>query len=193
MAAPQTKLWTARENHHGKAGLCLIVGGQVEVGYHEAPVLQETKGDGRTLALDLTLQKQEAPPVTTADGKVLKMPPVWKAAAYHRDVDADQFKAVAIRWDNATVQTVPVIDDREHHALMTKQSKAQNLVHGARPKAAAAAKKAVKKAAKKAVKKASKPKPKPKPKKAAKKSTLKKLVRTFVRTLKSRKKKKGKR
>jgi hypothetical protein len=193
MAAPQTKLWTARENHHKTSGLYLIVGGQVEAGYHEAPLLREAKGDGSTLALDLTLERHEAPPVTNADGKALKMPPVWKAAAYHREVDADQFKAVAIRWENKTIHTVPVIDDREHHALMTKQTKAQNVVHGGKPKAAAA--KAAKKAAKKPTKKAVKKTAKKKTKKVAKKSTLKTLVRKFVRKLtpKSRKKKKGKR
>ncbi len=214
MAAPNTKLWTARENDHDEAGgWHLLVGGQVECGYHEAPVLTETKGDGSTLALDLTLEAQKAAPVTDADGKPLKMPPVWKAASYHRQVDANQFKAVAIRWDNEMFKTVPVVDDKEHHAAMTKQTKAQNLVHGAKNmmkaagKAAAAAKKGAKKSAKKAVKKATKKvaktkaKAKSSAKKVAKKSTRKGLVkklvskvRTFVsKKSPARKKKTGKR
>jgi hypothetical protein len=219
MAAPNTKLWTARENDHDEAGgWHLLVGGQVECGYHEAPVLTETKGDGSTLALDLTLEAQEAKPVTNADGKPLKMPPVWKAASYHRQVDANQFKAVAIRWKNEMFETVPVIDDKENHAAMTKQTKAQNLVHGTKSvlkaagKVAAAAKTGVqkavkktarvnKKAAKKTVKKAAKKTAEKAAKKAAKTSTLKGLVKKLTRKVKSlarkkaapKKKKKGKR
>lgn len=211
MAAPNTKLWTARENDHEDAGgWHLLVGGQVECGYHEAPVLRETKGDGSTLALDLTLEAQPAEPVTNADGKALKMPPVWKAASYRRQVDANQFKAVAIRWENDAFATVPVIDDREHQALMTKQTKAQNLLHGGKSvtaaagKVAAAAKKGakttVKKAAKKVAKKVAKKKAKA-AKTAAKKSTLKGLVKKLARKLtpkkrpktQPKKKKKGRR
>jgi hypothetical protein len=208
MAAPNTKLWTARENDHDEAGgWHLLVGGQVECGYHEAPVLTETKGDGSTLALDLTLEAQQAEPVTNADGKALKMPPVWKAAKYHRQVDANQFKAVAIRWKNDVFETVPVVDDKEHHAAMAKQTNAQNLKHGARRavKAAgkAAAKKGVKKAAKKTAKKATKKASKKVKKASAKKSTLKGLVKKLVKKLTPKKggakrsapkkKKKGKR
>jgi hypothetical protein len=202
MAAPNTKLWTARENDHDEAGgWHLLVGGQVECGYHEAPVLTETKGDGSTLALDLTLEAQQAEPVTNADGKALKMPSVWKAARYHRQVDANQFKAVAIRWKNEMFETVPVVDDKEHHAAMTKQTNAQNLKHGARRVVKAAGKAAAKTGAKKAAKKTAKKAAKKTVKKTAKTSTLKGLVKKLTRKVRSlapkkaapKKKKKGKR
>jgi hypothetical protein len=201
--APKSRLWTARENTHKPTGLHLIVGGQVEVNYHVAPVLTETKGGGRTLALDLTLEEQKAEPVTDEAGNVLRMPPVWKAVSFHRLVDADQFRAVAIRWDSATMATTPVIDDRERAALMAKQTKAQNVAAGAKQVAATAKKvasgatKKVRKAAKKAAAKTPAKKTKKKARKASTKAPGKilKMIRKAVKRLrpKAGRKKKGRR
>lgn len=215
--APKTKLWTAHENAHKPSGLHLLVAGQVEVSdANKTPVLTETKGDGSTLALDLTIEACSDPAI-----QVL----VWKAASFHRVVDSNQFSAVAIRWDNKTIATIPVIDDRERAALLDKQTKAQNATVG-KPKAQKAAgaaktrissgkasaktvakkvaKKAAKKAARKAVKKAPKAvggwakKAKKKAakkasRKAAKKSAVKKFMKKIVKALTPARKKKKKR
>ena len=197
--APNTKLWTARENAHKPSGLHLLVDGQVEVSdANKTPVLTETKGDGTVLALDLTITECTDPAIQV---------PVWKAASFHKVVDANQFASVAIRWAGKTIATTPVIDDKERAALMDKQAKAQNAVapkpkvslkktapKTTAPKKAAkpAAKKAVKKAAKKVAKKVVKKVAKKTGKKAAKKSGLKKLVSKLVKKLTPAKKKKGK-
>src|SRR5947207_3256561 len=179
--APKTQLWTARENEHKPSGLHILVSGQVEVDYDKAPMLTETKGDGTVLALDLTIEQQASTePVKDTDGKVLTMPPVWKAASFHKVVDAVQFARVAIRWNNQPIETTPVIDDRECAAMMAKQTKAQNRVVPKVEKVAArkpaagkpAAKEAVKTAAKKVVKAAKTPKKKV-AKKVAKKAAKK--------------------
>jgi len=212
--APNTKLWTARENAHKPSGLHLLVDGQVEVSdANKTPVLTETKGDGTVLALDLTITECTDPAIQV---------PVWKAASFHKVVDANQFASVAIRWAGKTIATTPVIDDKERAALMDKQAKAQNAIapkpkispkktspeKKTAPKKAAAtksaakqpvvakpgAKKAAKKVTKKATKKAAKKVAKKTVKKVAKKSTLKKLVRKLVKKLTPKKKdRKGKR
>jgi len=211
--APNTKLWTARENAHKPSGLHLLVDGQVEVSdANKTPVLTETKGDGTVLALDLTITECTDPAIQV---------PVWKAASFHKVVDANQFASVAIRWAGKTIATTPVIDDKERAALMDKQAKAQNAIapkpkispkktspEKTAPKKAAAtksaakqpvvakpgAKKAAKKVTKKATKKAAKKVAKKTVKKVAKKSALKKLVRKLVKKLTPKKKdRKGKR
>src|SRR4051794_15750848 len=99
--APKTQDWTARENEHKPSGLHLLVSGRIMVDFDKIPLLTEAKGDGKSLALDLTIENQEAmEPVKDADGNVLTVPPVWKAASFHKVVDADQFDHVAICWEN---------------------------------------------------------------------------------------------
>jgi hypothetical protein len=209
--APKTEKWTARENLHKPEGLHVIVSGNVLVAdADKAPVL--TKGQARDphlLALELTI-------VTCSDPSIAVE--VWKAAQHHEVVKADQYNKVQVRWDGTPIADFPVINDREHAALMDKQTAVQNRAVGAVKKARTAVespsttkekikkvvkkvsgKKAAKKAAKKAPKKAAKkaaPKKaaaKKSAKKAAKKtSPLKKLVKKLVKKLTPAKKTKSK-
>ena len=211
--APKTKDWSARENKHKPKGLHVIVSGLVEVSSTgKQAVLKEALRVGKVLPLDLTIK----------DGKVKDPKPitVWTEAYYHKEVSANEFDRVDIRWDGKTIATVPVIDDTERHAQLQKQMAASNTkseglepptptdrvvemraaAKAAAKKAAAAAKKApAKKVAKKAAakkkaapKKAKKKAAKKAAKKTARKSTLKKLVRKLVKKLTPAKKKKRK-
>lgn len=204
--APKTEKWTARENAHKPAGVHVIVSGNVQVAdADKAPVL--TKGqskDPNLLPLELTI-------VTCSDPSIAVE--VWKEAQYHEVVKPDQYNRVQVRWDGTPIADFPVINDREHQALMDKQTKVQNRVVGTVKKVREAAaspsttrekikkivkkvsgKKAAKKASKKTAKAPKKAAPKkaaPKkaaPKKAAKKSAkkvspLKKLVKKLVKKL----------
>jgi hypothetical protein len=185
--APKTKNWTARENEHEPSGLHIIVTGEVEVSATNMhPQLAEAPHVGKVLPLDLTISESGA-------GAPLV---VWMAARFHKEVSADEFDHVEIRWDGKVIATAPVIDDSEHHALAKAQTAAKAKTAKAKtakakkaaPKKAAAkkaapakaakkvAKKATKKVAKKAAKKASK-------KKAAPKSAFKKFVKRMVKKL----------
>jgi hypothetical protein len=180
-AAPKTEKWTARENLHKPEGLHLIVSGNVLVADADRePVL--TKGqalDPKLLPLELTI-------VTCGDPSIAVE--VWKGAKYHEVVTADQYNRVQVSWDGQAFADFPVLNDREHATLMTKQAKVQNSAVAAVSKAKTAKdspsttkekiKKVVKKvsgekAAKKAAKKAAPKKSAKKaaPKKAAKKTT----------------------
>jgi len=181
--APKTRDWSARENKHKPKGLHIIVNGLVQVSdANKTPVLKETKGDGSTLALDLTVEGCSDPAIKV---------PVWKAASYHRVVDANQFGAVMVRWATKTIATFPVTDDREYGQHLAALMASVNAKYGKMPKKAAAKK--AKPAAKKVVKKAKKAKKAAKKaKKSAKKSALKKLVRRIVKKLSPAKKSKKK-
>jgi hypothetical protein len=189
--APKTKNWSARENAHEPSGLHVIVTGEVEVSATNVhPQLTEGPHAGNALPLDLTIAERGmgAPAV------------VWMAANFQRQVSANEFDRVEIRWDGKVIATVPVIDDTEHDALVSKQAQAQNTVvkvktvkaKKAAPKKAvakkAAAAKVAKTVAKKAAKKPSKKPPKKATKKAAKKkpapkSAFKKFVKKMVKKL----------
>ena len=202
--APKTKDWSARENKHKPKGLHLIFSGLVEVSTTgKQAVLKEAGPVGKVLPLDLAIK----------DGEVKDPKPimVWTEAYYHKEVSANAFDRVDIRWDGQTIATVPVIDDTEHARHLQKQMAASNTkcegmeppkptdrVVKMRAAAKAAAKKApAKKAAKKAVakkkaapKKAKKKAAKKAAKKTAKKSTLSKMFRRVVKKLSPSKKKK---
>lgn len=190
-SAPKTKEWIARENKHKPKGLHVIVGGVVQVSdADKAPVLTERTGRPKVLELELTITACKDPAIQV---------PVWKQASFHKEVKANQFERVQVMWGDFVVAAFPVIDDREHSALMDKQSQAQNAVaakaKSAKPKKPAAKQAAAKKKAPKAVggsaKKARKTKTAKKPaKKTAGKSGLKKLVRKLVKKLTPAKKKK---
>jgi hypothetical protein len=189
--APKTKNWSARENAHEPSGLHVIVTGEVEVSATNVHTqLTEGPPAGNVLPLDLTITESGmgAPAV------------VWMAANFQRQVSANEFDRVEIRWDGKVIATVPVIDDTEHDALVSKQAQAQNTVvkvktvkaKKAAPKKAvakkAAAAKVAKTVAKKAAKKPSKKPPKKATKKAAKKkpapkSAFKKFVKKMVKKL----------
>jgi hypothetical protein len=181
--APNTKLWTALENEHKPSGLHLLVGGQVEVSdANKAAVLREGEAkDPYLLALDLDIVDCADPAIDAA---------VWKAAHFHKEVTADQFRRVEVRWDGAAIADFPVVDDSERAKLMNKQAQVQNRAVGAVSKARKAKespsttkekiKKIVKKVAGKKAPETAAPKtaaPKKTAKKAAKKSASKKSVK----------------
>jgi hypothetical protein len=177
--APKTRNWRARENEHEPAGLHIIVSGEVEVSATTRhPQLAEAPHAGKVLPLDLTIDESGL-------GAELV---VWMAARFHKEVSANEFDHVEIRWDGEVIATAPVIDDSEHHALASKPVKAPAKVKTAKakksaPKKAAPAK-AVKKVAKKAAKKAAKKvTKKTSKKKAAPKSAFKKFVKKMVKKL----------
>jgi hypothetical protein len=207
-AAPKTEKWTARENLHKPQGLHIIVAGNVEVSdADKAPVLTEGTGAApKVLALDLAIESCPDPAIQS---------PVWKAVSLHREVEADEYQGVEVRWDGKPIAKIPVIDDRERAALMDKQTKVQNAIAAktinVKPAKAGAAEtlaataatvtKAVKKAVKtvlktvtgstkKTAKKAAKKTAAKKATKPAKKSAAKKSVRKPVKKLTSAKKKK---
>ena len=159
--APKTQKWTARENKQDDQ-LVLVVGGQVEVtGTYRVPKLAEggPLGDPHTLNLELTIVDSG-----NAGAEVV----VWMPASFQKEVTADEYHDVVVRWDDEKIAQFAVLDDAERAALMDKQAKAQNTV----------AKVAEKKpAAKKAVKKAKAAPKKAAPKKAAKKAAGKKAAK----------------
>jgi hypothetical protein len=194
--APKTRDWQAIENAHRPKGLHVLVYGLVEVNAaNMEPRLSETaERNPRNLGLNLTIEKSGAGPNIKC----------WKAAHFHKEVKANQYDNVVIRWDVSQIANVPVVDDREHAqqataAMATLNQKYAGKVKSAKP---APKKPAPKKPApqKPAPKKAAKKKKKSKSvggwakgkkaKKTAKKSGLNKLVRRIVKTLTPAKKKK---
>ena len=180
--APKTRNWKARENEHEPSGLHIIVTGEVEVNATtKHPQLAEAPHAGKVLPLDLTI----------AESGVGAELVVWMAARFHKEVSANAFDHVEIRWDGEVIATAPVIDDSEHHALARTPAKAPGTAAKVKPapkkaapkKAAAkkaAAVKSTKKVARKAAKKAAK---KTSKKKAAPKSAFKKFVKKMVKKL----------
>ena len=188
--APKTKDWTARENKHKPKGLHVIVSGLVEVSdTNKTPVLKEGGvAIEHVLPLTLTIEACSDPAIQVK---------VWKSTSFHKEVTANQYDRVVVSWDGKQIAAFPVIDDREHTALMSKQTAAQNSVAKVKTVKSKAAKKSTpKKTAKKkkAVGGAAKgKKAKKSAKKSAKKtSALKKLVRKVVRKLSPASKKKRK-
>ena len=184
--APKTRDWVARENKHKPKGLHVIVTGAVQVSAtNKDAVLTQAQGVGDLLALDLAIKDDGHPGVQVQ---------VWKPAYFHKEVSANQYNHVAVRWDGKPIATFPVLDDRECGAMMDKRAKAENAAAAkkAPPKKPAPKKPAPKKAAKKKAPKragpAKKAKKAPK-KKAAKKSGLTRLVRRIVKKLTPAKKK----
>ena len=201
--APKTKNWSARENKHKPKGLHVIVSGLVEVSTtSKRAVLKEAPRVGKVLPLALTIRDRKV-----KDPKPIT---VWTEAYYHKEVSANEFDRVDIRWDRQTIATVPVIDDTEHHAQLQKQMAGLNTKYegleppkatdrvvemraaakAAAKKAAAAAKKAAAAAkeapAKKGAKKAAAKKkaaPKKAKKKAAKKAAKKTAKKSTLRKM----------
>jgi hypothetical protein len=140
--APKTRAWFALENAHKPKGLHVIVTGEVQVSAtNKAAVLTEAKSAGDLLTLDLAIKDEGHPGAQVQ---------VWKPAFFHKEVTANQYNSVTVRWDGKPVATFPVLDDRECGAMKDKQTKAENA-------AAAKSKKAPPKG----------PAPKPAPKKPA--------------------------
>jgi hypothetical protein len=179
--APKTRGWHAVENAHRPKGFHVIAAGYVEVGAtNMEPRLTETpERDPRNLGLNLTIEE-------SGEGAQVV---VWKGVHFHKEVTANQFDNVIVRWDVGQIANFPIHDDRERAVHAAAAMKALNQKHakakGAKPAAKkpaskkAAAKKKVtpkKKAAAKAPKKKAAAKKKA-PKKTAKKSGAKKVVR----------------
>ena len=195
--APKTRNWQAIEKAHKPKGLHVLVYGLVEVkaACMEPRLTETAERNPRNLGLNLTLEKSGAGPDVIC----------WKAAHFHKEVKANEYDNVVIRWDLGQIANISVVDDREHAQHVTAAMTALNQkyagkVKSAKPaaKKAASRKAAPKKAAKtktpksvggwaksKKAKKASRKAPK----KAARKSGLKRLVRKLVRTLTPAKKK----
>jgi hypothetical protein len=67
---------------------------------------------------------------------------VWKPATFQKDVKADQYDGVAIRWDGKDIARREVVDDDEHDDRLVKVTKVANVKHaGKKPAGAPTAKK----------------------------------------------------
>jgi hypothetical protein len=155
--APKTDKWTARENHHGKIGIFLIVDGLVQVtSTNQQPRLTPSVTPGgrpKILVLDLSI---------TIEGPGNDIV-CWKQANYHTEVEEGQYAGVEVRWHGKSIATFEVTDDREHKVHMVAITAAAN----AKAKVKSAPKKAAAKPAP-AQKPAAKPAPaKPAPAKPA--------------------------
>jgi hypothetical protein len=183
--APKTRGWHARESAHKPKGLHVAGGGMVEVSATNMhPVLTERpERDPKNLGFYLTIEE------SGTGAQVV----VWKGVHFHKEVKANEFDNVIVRWDVDQIANFPIVDNREYateadaamKALNKKQAGAKApKFAGKRPAAKkAAAKKAAPKkatpkkaAAKKVVAKKAAPKKKSatKKKSAAKKSAPKK-------------------
>lgn len=155
--APKTRAWFALENAHKPKGLHVIVTGAVQVSAtNKAAVLTEAPSVGDLLTLDLAIKDDGHPGIQVQ---------VWKPAYFHKEVSADEYNRVAVRWDGKPIATFAVLDDRECGAMQDKQAQAENAA-AAKTKKAPPKKPAPKKPAPK----------KPAPKKAAKKKAPKRAA-----------------
>jgi hypothetical protein len=199
--APKTRNWSALENAHKPKGLHVLVAGQVQVSASnmEPRLTESAERNPRNLGLALTLEK-------SGQGSDMAC---WKMAHFHKEVTANQYDNVVVRWNVDQIANIPVVDDREHAAHAAAAMKRLNQQHPVKARSAqarkpAAPKAVAKKSAPKAAKNTAKKKPRgvggwakgkkakkttKAPKKAAKKSGLKKLVRKLVRKLSPAKKK----
>jgi hypothetical protein len=138
--APKTRDWAARENVHKPKGLHMIVSGLVQVtnANKEPDLAESAERNPRTLGLDLTIKDTGKPGTAVV---------CWKQAQFHKEVRANEYDSVTVRWEGSQIAQVPVVDDREHSQLQDKMMQAVNLKYGSVPAKKAAPKKA---AAKKA-------------------------------------------
>jgi hypothetical protein len=195
--APKTRNWRALENAHKPKGLHVLVFGEVDVSAAnmEPRLTESAERNPRNLGLTLTMEK-------SGDGPDIRCS---KAVRFHKEVAANQFDNVIVRWDVQQIASVPVHDDRERVAQAAAAMKALNQQYAgkAKPAKPVARKPAAQEAAptRPAAKKKSAPKKKAArsvggwargkkvkkakkaPKKAAKKSGFKKLVRKLVKKL----------
>jgi hypothetical protein len=141
--APKTRDWRAIENAHKPKGLHVLVSGQVQVGAtNMEPRLTETpERNPKNLGLNLTIESHGA-----GDDVM-----VWKAAYFHKEVTADQYDHVVVRWDVKQIANIPVLNDRElaEHADATMKVLNQQHAGKAKPAKPAGKKPAAKKAASK--------------------------------------------
>ena len=141
-AAPKTRNWRAIENAHEPEGLHIIVTGEVEVGsVGDDPVLGETpERNPKNLGLNLAIHK--------GGGANVK---VWKVAHFHKEVKADEYDNVFVRWNISRIAEFPVQDDTERQAQAKETMATLNATARKRKGAKGKGKKPAKKAAKKSV------------------------------------------
>jgi hypothetical protein len=186
--APKTRNWWALENAHKPKGRHVLVFGQVRVSAtNMEPRLTETpERNPKNLGLNLTIETSGG-----AGADVM----VWKSAHFHKEVKANEYDDVVVRWEIGQIANFPIRDDREHAADAAAAMKALNEQHtgkgGPKPAKPAGTKPSAKKTAAKkklAAKKKSAAKKKPRavggwakgkkakkvPKKASKKKAAKK-------------------
>jgi hypothetical protein len=162
-AAPKTDKWTARENEQ-ETDIVLIVSGLVQVSNtNQDPVLTEgaAAGSGKTLVLDLKIR--------TGGGDGLTVL-VWKRATFSKDVSANHYDKVEIRFEGKPIATVDVKDDDEHHehlVALTQRVNKGRLPAPPKPKSRPAPKKRAPAAPKKRPAAAKKRPPAPKKRKSA--------------------------
>ena len=179
--APKTRDWRALENAHKPKGRHVLVFGHVQVGAtNMEPRLTETpERNPKNLGLNLTIE-------TSGEGADVM---VWKGAHFHKEVKANQYDHVIVRWDVAQIANVPVLDDRECAEQAAAAMQALNAKHAGKGKAAKPAGK--KPAAKKATAKKAPAKKKSAAKKSAAKKSSKKAKPTPKKTMKKKGTKKG--
>jgi hypothetical protein len=118
--APKTDKWTARENEQ-KTDVVLIVSGLVQVSnLNQDPVLTEAAGSGKTLVLDLAVKTGSGPGATVQ---------AWKRATLSKEVSANHYDKVEIRWDGKPIASCDVRDDDEHHDHLEALTEAANEAH----------------------------------------------------------------
>jgi len=127
--APKTREWRALENAHRPKGLHVLVFGQVQVGAtNMEPRLTETpERNPRNLGLNLTIMTL---PMKGEDITV------WKGAHFHKEVKANEYDNVIVRWDVGQIANVPIVDDKEHAAHAAAAMKAVNAKYPVKGKAA---------------------------------------------------------
>ena len=60
---------------------------------------------------------------------------VWKQALFHKEVSANQYNSVRVRWQDFIAANFPIHDDREHAANAAGAMKALNAQHAGKGKA----------------------------------------------------------
>jgi hypothetical protein len=159
--------------------------GQVQVSAtNKEPHLSETpERNPKNLGLNLTIK--------TSSGEGADVM-VWKGVSFHKEVKANEFDNVIVRWDVGQIANFPIVDDRENAAHADAAMKALNAkypVKGKAAKPAAAKPAAAKPAAEKPAAKKAAPK---KAKKAAKKKSAAKKKPRSVGAYKGKMAKKAK-
>jgi hypothetical protein len=123
--APKTREWRAVENAHKPQGLHVLVYGEVQVSATnmEPRLTEEPERNPKNLGFKLTIQP-------SPDEGVDVM--VWRSVHFHKEVEADQYDHVIVRWEGEQIADIPVRDDRECADEAAAAMKALNERHAAR-------------------------------------------------------------
>jgi hypothetical protein len=139
--APKTRDWRAIENAHKPQGLHVLVSGHVRVAATnmEPRLTESPERNPKNLGLNLAIESHGS-----GDDVM-----VWKLAYFHKEVTANQYDHVVVRWDVKQIANIPVLNDRELATQANAAMKALNQQHAAKPKPAGKKPGAKKSAAKK--------------------------------------------